>query len=131
MDPGRLTFLLRPSSGFTASDLDFIQAGVLTEAKNAEDEGRMLNALERYVYLILNHAALWRGGHGAKGEERRLALDRLTELYKLGDETTHVYLWSLVRTRPDALYPAENLWKILLESVGPQVRVEDARHGPR
>ena len=124
MDPGRLTFLLRSSSGFTASDLDFIQAGVLTEAKNAEDEERMLNALERYVYLVLNHAALWR----AKGEERRLALDRLTELYELGDETTHAYLWSLVRTRPDALYPAENLWKILLESVDPQVRVEDAHH---
>jgi hypothetical protein len=131
MDPRRLTLLLRSSTGFTASDLDYIQAGVLKEAKVAEDEGRLDRALERYAYLVLNQAALSRGGHGAKVEERRVALDRLSELYERGDETTHAYLWSLVRTKPDALYPAENLWKVLLESVGPRVRPEDANHGPR
>ncbi len=129
MDPRRLGFLLRPHTGFTASDLRHIQAGVLNEARDAEAAGRLDLALERYAYLVLNQTALFRGGHGSKGEERKIALERLTELYQRGDETTHAFLWSLVRNQPDALYPADNLWKLLLESVDPKVLPHVTSHG--
>ena len=124
MNPRRLTFLLRPSTGLAVSDLDFIEEGVLAEARDAEGQGRMDHALERYAYLVLNQTALSRGGHGAKGDERRVALDRLRELYESGDEETRGYLWALVRNEPAAVFPAENLWRILLAEVDPQVRIE-------
>ena len=86
----------------------------------------MHDAIERYIYLILNSTALSMGGHGAKGGEILLALERLKALYESGDEETRFYLWGMVRSEPEALYRSEPLWRLLRAETEPRVRTEPA-----
>jgi hypothetical protein len=91
-----------------------------------EEHGRMHDAVERYIYLILNSTAFSMGGYGAKGGEVSLALERLKTLYESGDEETRAYLWSMVRSEPEALYRSEPIWRLLKAETEPRVRTEPA-----
>jgi len=120
-----LSFLLRPLVGLLSSDLAFIRSEVLAEARTAQSQGHLHDALDRYIYLVSNSEALYQRGRGTPGQELTEALETLKTLYGAEDGRARQYLWTLLRDEPDYVaYGRNGLYQLLAQEVKPRVMVE-------